>query len=146
MKNRSADWCSLGNKSFSDVYKEYSKSTSLYIPLWQKYNISPTVHNKHAVGYDTQKRKPMSGVSNGLWTIKLTGSSVLPITPCIPQDSSAGLLSSSYKKRGQKSSSGFMQARRFRMMMTNSGALGLDSPCWPCCSRGTRSSRVTRVT
>lgn len=49
-------------------------------------NISATVHNKHAVRYDTQKRRPMSGVSNGLWTIKLTGSSVLPVTPCIPQD------------------------------------------------------------
>lgn len=108
-------------------------------------NISPTLHNKHAVKYDTQKRRPMSGVSNGLWTIKLTGSSVLPITPCIPQDPQQDF-SPPVTKEAKKAAVASCRPDGSGMMMTNSGALGLDSPCWPCCSRGTRSSRVTRVT
>lgn len=91
------------------------------------------------------RRRPYVCVSNGLWTIKLTGSSVLPITPCIPQDPQQDF-SPPVTKEAKKAAVASCRPDGSGMMMTNSGALGLDSPCWPCCSRGTRSSRVTRVT
>lgn len=125
-------------------------SSNLYTCTWQHWLkvLLRLWRNKHAVKNDTQKKTPMCGVSNGLWAIKLTGSiQRAPNHPMQPSKILSGTSLRPLQTRSKKQRWLHAAARRLGDDDDKTVVqLGLDSPCWPCCSRGTRSSRVTRVT